>query len=130
MPLTPKQIEELDRLIRDRRTALLAELREDVARERDEDYGAVAGAVTDVADEATADLLSDLDHAEVARDMRELRSLENAHARIADGSIGRCVDCDAEIPFERLRAYPTAVRCLDCQRVHEKTYVHPSESKL
>ncbi|HEU4350704.1 MAG TPA: TraR/DksA C4-type zinc finger protein [Burkholderiales bacterium] len=31
---------------------------------------------------------------------------------------------------ERLRANPAAVRCVDCQRVHEKTFAGPSASSL
>jgi len=30
----------------------------------------------------------------------------------------------------RLFAYPMALRCFDCQRVHEKTFAHPPELKL
>jgi RNA polymerase-binding transcription factor DksA len=37
-------------------------------------------------------------------------------------SYGRCADCGLEIPFERLKAEPAALRCIDCQRVHEHTH--------
>lgn len=32
----------------------------------------------------------------------------------ADGVVF-CLDCDGEVPAERLRANPKAVRCIDCQ---------------
>jgi len=130
MTLTRKQLEDLKNAITARRDALAAETREDVERAREESYGEVAGPVTDSADEAVADLLSDLGGAEVARDMSVLRELEAALARIDDGSYGRCASCGLEIEQARLRANPTATRCVACQRVHEKTYAVPGAPRL
>jgi RNA polymerase-binding transcription factor DksA len=31
---------------------------------------------------------------------------------------------------ERLHANPAALRCLDCQAMHEKTYAHPGTPTL
>jgi RNA polymerase-binding transcription factor DksA len=122
MALSRKHVEELSAIIDARQRALVEELGREVARSRDEQYGAVAGATHDSGDEATADLIADLDHAEVSRDLGELRELEAARRRIADGAYGRCVDCGGDIPLERLRAQPGAARCLVCQSRHEKTY--------
>jgi len=130
MPLTREQIDELRCTIQTRRAALLAEIREDVVRAREESFGMIAGPVTDSADAAVADLLSDLDNAEVTRDLLEARELEGAQARLEEGNFGRCADCGLEIAFARLRANPGATRCFDCQRVHEKTFAHPGEPKL
>ena len=130
MALTPEQLEELQRTIATRHAALLAEVHSDVARARDESYGELAGPVTDSADRAAAYLITDVDQAEVTRDLLEVRELEAARARLADGSFGSCVDCEAEIAIERLRASPEAIRCLDCQRMHEKTYARPAEPRL
>lgn len=130
MALSKKQLEQLTHAIMKRREALLAELRRDADRTREEVYGALAGPVPDTADQAVADLLSDLGNAELSRDLQELRELEAAQARLADGTFGRCIDCGREIEFERLSAYPTAVRCFDCQRIHERTHIHPGESSL
>lgn len=130
MALTPEQLAKLQGMINERREALEGELHQDAAHARDEVYSALAGPVTDTGDEAVADLLSDIDNAELSRDLRELREFEAAQARLADGSFGTCVDCGREIDFERLCAYPAAQRCFDCQRVHEKTYAHAAEPKL
>jgi DnaK suppressor protein len=130
MALTKQQIEEFRRTIAKRREALLAEIHEDVARSRDESYSAIAGPVVDTADEAVADLLSDLDNAETSRDLNELRDIEAAQARLEDGSYGLCEDCGLEIALARLRAVPGASRCVKCQGVHEKTYARSGEPKL
>ncbi|TAK40293.1 MAG: TraR/DksA family transcriptional regulator [Betaproteobacteria bacterium] len=130
MTLTAQQLEELRRAIETRHAALLEEIRGDVGRARDESYGELAGPVTDPADEASADLIADVDQAEVTRDLGEARALEAAQARLAKGGYGLCTDCGSEIAFERLRVNPVATRCVDCQRVHEKTYAHPAEPRL
>ncbi len=130
MALTGKQLEELRRTIETRHAALLEEIHADVARAREESYGELAGPVTDPADEAAADLIADVDQAEVTRDLDEARALEAARARLADGSYGRCTDCSSEIAFARLRAQPAATRCMDCQRRHEKTFAQPAEPRL
>ena len=38
-----------------------------------------------------------------------------ALARLQDGRYGVCADCDAEIPFDRLKAEPWALRCVACE---------------
>ena len=130
MPLEREQLQALENLMNDRYAALVTEIRAEVARARDENYSELAGPVTDSADEASADLLSDIDNAEVTRDLREVREIDAARQRIAEGNYGSCTDCGADIDFARLRANPTATRCIACQRVHEKTYAHPGEPRL
>ena len=111
MALTQRQTQELKGTIEQRRRALLEELRDDIV-----------GEVGDPGDESVATLIADLDHADVGRDLTELRGLEAARGRIAEGSYGVCAQCGGDIGFERLRANPAAVRCVDCQRVHERTH--------
>jgi RNA polymerase-binding protein DksA len=123
-------IEILKRNIARRHAELLEETHEDVERAREETYEALAGPVTDSGDQATADLLSDLDQAEISRDVRELEKLEAALARIDEGTFGKCIECGAEITFKRLAAYPVATRCAGCEGIHERTFGHPGETKL
>jgi RNA polymerase-binding transcription factor DksA len=130
MALTEKQTQELHRAIEQRRAALFSELSEDLERVRKDRVADLAGAAPDRGDESVATLIADLDHADVGRDLTELRGLEAARTRLADGSYGTCADCGGDIGFERLRANPAAVRCVDCQRVHEKTYASPGGSSL
>jgi RNA polymerase-binding transcription factor DksA len=130
MALTSQQVQELRRRILERRRALAAELRGDAERARGEQYGELAGATHDTGDESVADLLADLDQAEMTRDLAELRDLEAARLRLAAGTYGVCADCGGEIGFERLRANPGALRCIACQTRHEKTFAGPGAPKL
>ena len=45
-----------------------------------------------------------------------LRDVERALWRMEEDSYGRCVDCGATLPLERLEILPQTARCLDCQR--------------
>jgi RNA polymerase-binding transcription factor DksA len=130
MALTQQQIQELRHRILARRRQLAAEIRGDAERARGETYRELAGETHDTAEESVADLLADLDQAEMTRDLAELRDLEAARLRLADGSYGTCVDCKGEIGYERLRANPAAMRCIRCQALHEKTYAGPGAPKL
>ena len=130
MALTPHQTQKLHTAIEQRRDALLTELREDVERVRRDRFEDLAGAAPDPADESVATLIADLDHADVGRDLSELRGLEAARTRLADGSYGTCADCGGDIGFERLQVQPAAVRCIACQTLHEKLYANASGSSL
>ena len=122
MALTPKQTEELRRLVEKRRAQLAAELREDAARARDEPYAEHAGMAPDAGDESVATLIADLEQADLTRDLDELRAMEAAWQRLKDGSYGICVDCGSDIGYARLKAFPAAARCIEDQQRHEKTY--------
>ena len=130
MALNTQQIDQLRGLIEERRRALMVELRQDAERAQERQYGELAGPAPDSGDESVASLIADLEQAGLSRDLGELRGLEAARARIADGSYGTCIDCGSDIEFERLRANPGALRCVDCQRIHEKTYASSGRPTL
>jgi DnaK suppressor protein len=87
-------------------------------------YATVAEKVHDFKDQALSMQLTDITHAEIARDFGELRDIEAALSRMALGLYGQCIQCSAQIPLDRLRAFPSAKRCLNCQhlREHVSTY--------
>jgi len=53
---------------------------------------------------------------------RRLEQIEAALQSIADGSYGRCVQCNARIPAERLEAVPYATCCVQCAARLERTH--------
>jgi DnaK suppressor protein len=130
MALTPQQTQALHSTIEQRRAALLTELREDVERVRRDRPDVLVGSVPDAGDEAMVTLMAELDRAEANRDVTELRALEAARQRLADGSYGTCADCGGEIGFERLQVNPAAVRCIRCQTAYEKTHAAGPGSSL
>jgi RNA polymerase-binding protein DksA len=130
MPLTQQQTQELHATVEQRRAALRTEIDRDLDKVRADRLEDLAGASPDPGDESVASLISDLDQADTTRDLSELRSLDAAHERIADGSYGTCIECGGDIGFERLRANPAAERCIRCQTQYEKTHASPTGSTL
>jgi len=51
----------------------------------------------------------------IARAEEKLRYLDEAFARLDAGKYGRCLQCGAAIPVERLMAIPFASYCVECQ---------------
>ncbi len=49
----------------------------------------------------------------------ELGAVSQALGRLRDGHYGLCADCGADIPFDRLKAEPWALRCVPCETRHE-----------
>lgn len=130
MTLTPTQTEELRALIERRREALVAEVGRDLHKLREDRVDNLVGPVPDRGDESVASLISELDQADATRDLGELRRLEAARRRMAEGSYGVCISCGLEIDYQRLRANPAAERCIQCQTLYEKTHAGANVSRL
>jgi phage/conjugal plasmid C-4 type zinc finger TraR family protein len=100
--LTIQQRETLQRLLEERAAAL----REEIGEDRLADLNAEPGVAT------------------LERDVVELREVEAALARVHEPDFGLCADCDADIPFARLEASPSATRCVACQALAERRASH------
>lgn len=113
-----------------RYTELREEIRQELLRSDEEHFIDLAGQVRDLEDESLADLLVDLGLELIDMHLAEVREVEAALGRIATGTYGDCMDCGGEIEADRLRAYPTARRCWDCQSMYEKNHAGPIHSTL
>ncbi|WP_405220517.1 TraR/DksA family transcriptional regulator [Lentisalinibacter sediminis] len=105
-----------ERALQERSQALRRDIQRELVKADAEHYEELAGRVSDSGEKAVADLLVDLDLAEITRDVEELREVEGALLRIARGTWGYCVDCGGEIEPDRLAVLPSAARCLRCQQ--------------
>lgn len=102
-----------------------AELRDQVSGEREramEMYTQLEGVAGDEADQALTKIRAGIENELIDRHVRELAALEAARGRVAEGTFGACVECGDPIGFGRLKAYPSAPRCADCQTLREKTF--------
>ena len=116
--------------LNDRFMALRREISEELLHFDEERYGDLAGRVHDTGEEALADLLVDIELASIDRHVQEIRDIDAALIRIAEGSYGRCCDCQEPIVIERLTAYPTAKRCIVCQEAHDRIFAHGGRATL
>ncbi len=120
--LDAKQLEFLRSTLRKRAAQLREEIRQSLLRSDQEQYVMIADQVHDLEDDSFADLMVDVNLAEIDRDLQELRLVDAALLRVSEGSYGQCETCGSPIEFERLRATPFATRCFDCQSSFERTH--------
>ncbi len=70
----------------------------------------------DIGDAANSGASRELNTQLAALESRELRQVEVALQLIREGRYGKCEKCNHSIPIERLRAVPTSILCVSCQR--------------
>ena len=83
----------------------------------------------DSGDESLATTLADFNISRLDHHIHEVRDIEAAFQRIRSGDYGTCIDCGDDIAFDRLQAYPTAKRCIQCQEKREKLYAREGQSR-
>jgi DnaK suppressor protein len=128
--LTDHQINVFKTKLNDRFMALRREISAGLLRSDEEQYGDLAGRVHDSGEVALADLLVDIELASIDRHVQEIRDIDSALMRIAEGSYGKCCDCQEPILIKRLEVYPTARRCIACQETHDRTFAHGGQPSL
>lgn len=74
----------------------------------------------DEVDHAVADLEQGMKVRLGNREALYLRKLEDALARIVEGTYGQCVSCGVDIGERRLEVRPTAELCIDCKEESER----------
>ncbi|MFY7939693.1 MAG: TraR/DksA family transcriptional regulator [Burkholderiaceae bacterium] len=57
-------------------------------------------------------------------EMQELGAVSQALLRLRGDAFGVCAACSADIPFDRLKVEPWALRCTPCQTVQEQARGH------
>lgn len=71
------------------------------------------------ADSGTNLVTADREEATIEIVRAQQERVREALERLEAGTYGRCVDCGAELPDERLEVRPEAARCVSCQQQAE-----------
>ena len=124
------QLRALRKRLRELELAAQAAIGTETARRAELPYAELADIAPDEGDAAMADLLVDIDHALIGRQLDDLADIRAARERIRKHRYDVCADCGQPIGFERLSAYPTAKRCTRCQSVHERTHATAPRTTL
>jgi DnaK suppressor protein len=119
MSLPQEELLALQRALVARARMLRGEVSGKLGDAADDAGGMNAGG--DFGDQSYASSESSLDIAEAQRDIVELQGIDAALHAISEGSYGFCTSCGDEIPVERLRVQPLALRCVRCQERSERT---------
>ncbi len=104
--------------------AMLGERRREVQdklRSLRETLPVEAGVVRDAEERAVDDFVTEVDMALMQMKSETLAKIDQAIARLEDGTYGRCQECDGEILAARLKALPFAPLCRTCQEDAEST---------
>jgi RNA polymerase-binding protein DksA len=118
--VTPAEVAELRTLLvqeRERLESSLATIREDGNRTMDEEVG-VPGGVG--ADTASVTFERELGSGLEEEKQQALVRIDQALARIDEGTYGTCERCGKPIAHERLLARPSASLCIDDQRLVDR----------
>jgi RNA polymerase-binding protein DksA len=113
------EITRLQKLLERRREALIDDIHSALVKSGNESFIELAGRVHDAAEESVAEVLMAMNISLSQRETNELADVEAALARILNGTYGACIDCGSAVNHDRLKAYPTAKRCITCQTLHE-----------
>ena len=75
--------------------------------------------VMDQGETSEVDIQEDIEFALIQMKAETLNKINEALARLEEGTYGNCFECGDEIAQPRLRALPFAVRCKDCEEARE-----------
>jgi DnaK suppressor protein len=88
-----------------------------------------AGVVRDAEEQSVDDFVTEVDMALMQMKSETLNKIDQAIARLEDGTYGVCQECDEEISAARLKALPFAPLCRSCQEEAESTIRAAREAK-
>jgi len=109
----------LRKILMDRRQEVMKEIDGLLGNRMSDENQRRVDSAPDVGDQALLDTerVRDISLLEMRNKMRQ--QIDEALAKLEEGTYGRCADCKAEISEKRLRTVPFARRCVACQEREE-----------
>lgn len=121
--MNKKDREEFKRLLLRRRAQLSGEVEkmaeETLRHNRQDAAGDLSSMPIHMADIASDNFEKELNLDFIQMESAEVRDMDEALARIEQGTFGTCESCNKPIPKARLRAVPHARLCIGCKREEE-----------
>jgi len=122
----------LRKILMDRRQEVMKEIDGLLGNRISDEYQRRVDSAPDVGDQALLDTerVRDISLLEMRNKMRQ--QIDEALAKLEEGTYGRCADCKVEISEKRLRTVPFARRCVACQskqELLEKIEMEPEEQE-
>jgi DnaK suppressor protein len=110
---------ELRGILEERRRGLAIELRDKMRNVRADGPVNMSQGVVDAEEASVTDIQEHIEIALLQMKSETLNRVNEALARLEEGTYGNCFECGEEISEQRLRALPFAVRCKDCEEERE-----------
>ena len=114
--MTKKDMEKFRRLLEEKKTSLSS----DLAKTRSAEEETSDEATQDIADTAVSSYTREFLYSLTDGERSTLLQIDDAIARVDDGSYGLCINCGQPMAEKRLTAVPWAPYCVDCQELAEK----------
>ena len=97
-----------------------AELANELAKARTAEEESNEDVTQDIADKAVSSYTREFLYSLTDGERTVLLQIDEALARIDDGTYGSCANCGIQLNDRRLTAVPWAPYCVDCQELAEK----------
>lgn len=110
---------ELKQILEERRRGLSIELHDKMRDVRADGPANMSQGVVDAEEASVSDIQEHIEIALLQMKSETLNRVNEALARLEEGTYGNCFECGEEISEMRLRALPFAVRCKDCEQERE-----------
>jgi DnaK suppressor protein len=114
--LPKKELEKYRRLLEEKKNSISV----DLARARDAEEETTEESTQDIADKAVSSYTREFLYSLSDTDRTTLVQIDEALARIEDGTYGACLNCGVMMVEKRLMAVPWTPYCIDCQELLEK----------
>ena len=114
--MSKKDMEKFRRLLEEKKSSLSS----DLAKTRSAEEETSDEATQDIADKAVSSYTREFLYSLTDGERSTLLQIDDAIARIDDGSYGLCINCGQPMAEKRLTAVPWAPYCVDCQELAEK----------
>lgn len=111
-----KEMEKYRRLLEQKKNSLSS----DLAKTRNAEEETTEEATQDIADKAVSSYTREFLYSLSDVDRNTLVKIDEALARIEEGTYGLCRNCSQPMSEKRLTAVPWARLCVDCQELSEK----------
>ena len=115
---TGARYEELKRMLVERQREIMNEVQGKIRDVRAEGADKTHE-IQDPGETSEVDIQEDIEFALIQMKAETLNKINEALARLEEGTYGYCFECGEEIAQPRLRALPFAVRCKDCEEARE-----------
>ncbi|MDP9269330.1 MAG: TraR/DksA family transcriptional regulator [Acidobacteriota bacterium] len=117
-----KKIEQYKKRLEERQQ----ELRRIVSRNVQDGRDADLESAQDIADKAANSYTKEFLFSQSNNERQLLAQVEEALARIREGTFGECANCGKEMNPKRLEAVPWAKYCIECQEKMENGQLEPA----
>jgi len=111
-----KELEKYRKLLEEKKTSLLAEL----AKTRHAEEETTEESTQDIADKAVSSYTREFLYSLNDTERSTVQQIDQALARIEDGTYGLCLNCGTPMNEKRLSAIHWSRHCVECQELAEK----------